>query len=202
MDSFREDQNNLRRANCAGCVTLFKTRQSHAVRFSFMPMVMKSPGLKPIEAQNARSSRGVLVDRLPVARGSRSRRWRCHERLTHGNGSAGNAVRRQADVLGRVQGPPCNVKTTAQDGVHCGGDFYLKAALRQDRTTALDRRHNQPDGQIRWLFCEWPVQLPLQKYFCSHPIQITFISRPSCPGRGALAIVTNVGAGCGGRARR
>jgi hypothetical protein len=40
----------------AGCVILFKTRQSHAVRFSFMPMVMKSPGLKPIEAQNARTS--------------------------------------------------------------------------------------------------------------------------------------------------
>src|SRR6202165_5700476 len=39
-----------------GGVTLFKTRQSHAVRFSFIPMVMKSPGLKPIEAQNARSS--------------------------------------------------------------------------------------------------------------------------------------------------
>ena len=38
-----------------GCVTLFKTPQSHAVRFSFIPMVMKSPGLKPIEAQNARS---------------------------------------------------------------------------------------------------------------------------------------------------
>jgi hypothetical protein len=39
----------------AGCVTLFKTRQSHAARFSFMPVVLKSPGLKPIEAQNARS---------------------------------------------------------------------------------------------------------------------------------------------------
>src|ERR1700731_3017082 len=39
-----------------GCVTLFKTQQSHAVRFSFIPVVMKSPGLKPIEVQNARSS--------------------------------------------------------------------------------------------------------------------------------------------------
>jgi hypothetical protein len=51
-----EAQNNLKRTSYAGCVTLLKTRQSHAVRFSFMPMVMKSPGLKPIEAQNARSS--------------------------------------------------------------------------------------------------------------------------------------------------
>jgi len=56
MDSFVEAQNNLKRMSYAECVTLFKTRQSHAARFSFMPMVMKSPGLKPIEAQNARSS--------------------------------------------------------------------------------------------------------------------------------------------------
>jgi hypothetical protein len=56
MDPFVEAQNNLKRMSYAGCVTLFKTRQSHAVRFSFMPMVMKSPGLKLIEAQNARSS--------------------------------------------------------------------------------------------------------------------------------------------------
>src|ERR1700693_5092343 len=51
-----EAQNNLKRRSNVECVTLFKTRQSHAARFSFMPMVMKSPGLKPIEAQNARSS--------------------------------------------------------------------------------------------------------------------------------------------------
>jgi hypothetical protein len=56
MDSFVEAQNNLKRMSYAKCVTLFETRQSHAARFSFMPMVMKSPGLKPIEAQNARSS--------------------------------------------------------------------------------------------------------------------------------------------------
>src|SRR5258705_13735202 len=56
MDSFVEAQNNLKRMSYAGCVILFKTRQSHAVRFSFMLMVMKSTGLKPIEAQNARSS--------------------------------------------------------------------------------------------------------------------------------------------------
>src|ERR1700751_2747508 len=56
MDSFVEAQNNLKRLSYRGCVTLFKTRQSHAVRFSFISMVMKSPGLKPIEAQNARNS--------------------------------------------------------------------------------------------------------------------------------------------------
>ena len=44
-----------------------------------------------------------------------------------------------------------------------------------------------------------PVQPPLQKYFRSHPAQITFMSAPSGPERGALAIVTNVGTGCGGR---
>jgi hypothetical protein len=46
MDSFGEAQNNLKRMRYTGCVMLPKTRQSHAVRFSFMPMVMKSPGLK------------------------------------------------------------------------------------------------------------------------------------------------------------
>src|SRR5260221_4726847 len=51
-----EAQNNLKRMSNAVGVTLFKTRQSHAARFSFMPMIMKSPGLKPIESQNARSS--------------------------------------------------------------------------------------------------------------------------------------------------
>ena len=51
-----EAKNDLKRMSYAGCITLFRTRQSHAARFSFMPIVMKSPGLKPIEAQNARSS--------------------------------------------------------------------------------------------------------------------------------------------------
>jgi hypothetical protein len=56
MDSFVEAQNNLKHERYAGCVTVFKTRRSHAVRFSFIPVVTKSPGLKPIEVQNARSS--------------------------------------------------------------------------------------------------------------------------------------------------
>ena len=56
MGSFVEAQNNPKRMSYAECVTLFKTRQSHAARFSFMPVVMKSPGLKPIEAKNARTS--------------------------------------------------------------------------------------------------------------------------------------------------
>jgi len=60
MDSFVEAQKNLKRMSYAGRVILFKTQQSHALRFSVMPMVMKSPGLKPIEAQNARSSSGCV----------------------------------------------------------------------------------------------------------------------------------------------
>jgi hypothetical protein len=57
MDSFVEAQNSLKRMSYRGMVTLFKARQSHAVRFSYIPVVMKSPGLKPIEAQNARLAR-------------------------------------------------------------------------------------------------------------------------------------------------
>jgi hypothetical protein len=41
-----EAQNDLKRMSYAGCVTLFKMRQSHGARFLFMTMVMKSPGLK------------------------------------------------------------------------------------------------------------------------------------------------------------
>ena len=46
----------MKRMSYARCVTLFKTRQSHTVRFSLMPMVVKLPGLKPIEVQKASSS--------------------------------------------------------------------------------------------------------------------------------------------------
>jgi hypothetical protein len=56
MDSFVEAQNRLKRISYRGAVALFKMRQSHAVRFSFIPAVMKSLGLKPIEVQNARIS--------------------------------------------------------------------------------------------------------------------------------------------------
>jgi hypothetical protein len=44
-----------------------------------------------------------------------------------------------------------------------------------------------------------PVQPLLQKYFPSPPPQIKSISIPIPSLRGALAIVTNVGAGCDGR---
>ena len=64
MDSFVGAQNSLKRMSYRGCVTLFKARQSHAVRF--LPIVMKSPGLKPIEAQNARSS-SVCVPYWPLS---------------------------------------------------------------------------------------------------------------------------------------
>jgi hypothetical protein len=44
-----------------------------------------------------------------------------------------------------------------------------------------------------------PVQSCQQKYSASSTPQISDKTTPSRPGRGALAIVTNVGAGCGGR---
>jgi hypothetical protein len=73
MDSFVEAQNNLKRMIQAGCVTLSKTRRSHAGRFPFMPMVMTSPGLKPIEAQNARRAKEFLRD--AVGTGQRETSW-------------------------------------------------------------------------------------------------------------------------------
>jgi hypothetical protein len=44
-----------------------------------------------------------------------------------------------------------------------------------------------------------PVQSPWQKYFCFSEVQIRLHDLPSRSERGALAIVTNVGAGSGGR---
>jgi len=69
MDSFEEAQNSLERISDGGCATLFETWQSHTVCFSFISVVMKSPGLKPIEAQNARRSSArvsCLRQQLPV----------------------------------------------------------------------------------------------------------------------------------------
>ena len=59
MDSFIEAQNNLERTNFTGCVTLLKTRQSPAVRFSFMPMVMKSPRLKTYRGPKRKEQLGA-----------------------------------------------------------------------------------------------------------------------------------------------
>jgi hypothetical protein len=46
-----------------------------------------------------------------------------------------------------------------------------------------------PDGQIT----HQAVQPLLQKYFCFSEIQIKLYDSPSCPTRGALAIVTDAG---------
>jgi hypothetical protein len=57
----------------------------------------------------------------------------------------------------------------------------------------------QPDGQITSPLQLWRVKHPCRKYFCFSEIQIKLYDLPSRPERGALAIVTNVGAGSGGR---
>jgi hypothetical protein len=57
----------------------------------------------------------------------------------------------------------------------------------------------QPDGQITWLFLKGRVQPLLQKYSDFQKSQISCIDPSPGPGGGALAIVTNVGTGCGGR---
>jgi len=62
----------------------------------------------------------------------------------------------------------------------------------QKKTTVMlgsARRANQRSG----------CQAIIRKYSSFSPPQITLHLAPSRPGRGALAIVTNVGAGCGGR---
>jgi hypothetical protein len=56
-----------------------------------------------------------------------------------------------------------------------------------------------PTGKSPDLVGDLPVQPLLQKYFCFSEMQIRLYDLPSRPERGALAIVTNVGAGSGGR---
>jgi hypothetical protein len=71
----------------ARCVALFKTRQSRTVRFSSMPMLMKLPGLKPIEAQKARSSAACVLylASMPLAirRSNVSTHHRFHDLVLH-----------------------------------------------------------------------------------------------------------------------
>ncbi|MEH2514814.1 hypothetical protein V1279_000387 [Bradyrhizobium sp. AZCC 1610] len=47
------------RMSHARCVTLFKTRQSHAARYSFMPLFMKVPGLKTYRGPKRKKQLGV-----------------------------------------------------------------------------------------------------------------------------------------------
>src|ERR1700730_7011624 len=66
---------------------------------------------------------------------------------------------------------------------------------RFSRRTAL----RQKTDFLKRIKLIWPVQSGLQKYFASPPAQIKSISPAVLSLRGALAIVTNVGTGCGGR---
>ena len=91
--------NELKRMSYAGCVTLFKTRQSHAARFSFMPVVLKSPGLKPIEAQNARSRSARVPYTVSQATGAAwYSSWACFEsgRINQSVRTAASQVMRSA----------------------------------------------------------------------------------------------------------
>ena len=63
----------------------------------------------------------------------------------------------------------------------------------QNGPTDLTRRANQ------FAFRFALVQPLTQKYFCFSEMKIGLYDSPSRPARGALAIVTNVGAGSGGR---
>jgi hypothetical protein len=72
------------------------------------------------------------------------------------------------------------------------------ASIRQSHT----RRNTPPVGQITsppLAVQLWLVQPLSKKYFGFSELQIKLYDLPSRPERGALAIVTNVGAGSGGR---
>jgi hypothetical protein len=72
---------------------------------------------------------------------------------------------------------------------------FAKSSTHPTGYALCNQSADLPDGQISDL----PVQPPLQKYSASLFTQITF-KTPAVPSlAGALAIVTNVGMGCGGR---
>jgi hypothetical protein len=60
-----------------------------------------------------------------------------------------------------------------------------------------DRRGDLP--VVYELWCDLPVQAHTQKYFRLIQTQITGLSVRPVPEEGRLAIVANVGMGCGGR---
>ena len=59
MVSFVEAQNSLKRMSERGASLSFKTRQSHAIRFSSKPMVMKVTGLKTYRGPKRKEEFGV-----------------------------------------------------------------------------------------------------------------------------------------------
>jgi hypothetical protein len=81
MDSFVEAQNNLKRMSYGGSVTLFKTWQSRAVRFSFMPMGHEVTGLKTYrglkrkERLGACSLPGFYVPKVVIRCSNATKPW-------------------------------------------------------------------------------------------------------------------------------
>jgi hypothetical protein len=77
----------------------------------------------------------------------------------------------------------------------CGTDLSV---IGDKKPADLTRRANHPASLV---FELWRVNPHPQKYFCFSETKIELYDLPSRPGRGASAIVTNVGTGSGGRGR-
>jgi hypothetical protein len=116
------------------------------------------------------------------------------------------------EVSGNVSATPrVPLKPASEANAHRAGRLVRRGSTSDDgsdnnqlrfaKTVGFAKRstiQREPDGQITWIF-DFAVQSSSQKYSASRSAQINFINFASRPERGALAIVTNVGAGCGGR---
>jgi hypothetical protein len=80
-------------------------------------------------------------------------------------------------------------------------DFGLIAARCAGMTIKENPRLDQilPDGQISDRLCFCLVQPHQKKYFCFSEIKSVIHNRHPVPHEGRIAIVTDVGTGCGGR---
>jgi hypothetical protein len=76
---------------------------------------------------------------------------------------------------------------------------FLLGVLIVSQLGGHPRGKGTRDGQISSALQLWRVQPLQQKYFFFSEMKIGLYDLPSRPERGALAIVTNVGTGCGGR---
>ena len=80
------------------------------------------------------------------------------------------------------------------------GAGFCPLAIQSIRASSIaSPTHVSTDLPVR-LFWLTGLSSPFPKKYSAFPkSQITLYPTPSCSGRGALAIVTNVGTGCGGR---
>ena len=128
MDSFVEAQNSLKRMSDGGCVTLFKAQQSHAVRFSFIPVVHEVTGLKTYRGPKRKEQLGCVILIWPLCAQQRT----FHEAVTS---RLGRAHQRNQSVIRNSRLRP--------------GDAFLQAHFGGPQPSSVKNRGNADTSSAR-----------------------------------------------------